>query len=391
VRSSSKRTRCALTAFAILAMAGPACSGRNIHPELKADPAVAVRQWALQTRAPGDAGDRGADFSNPVLHENALIFGSSSRGLTSLYPGLMQVRWNLPIPGGVVSEVTVEGNTLYLGGADGFLYAVESDTGRVLWRYDLHNPLISRPTVAGGRVFITTADDTVYAFDAGTGKWLWHFRRRTSPSATIHGASAPLVDGTEVLAGLTDGFLVALSINDGQLKWERKLHQGTKFTDVDAHPELDAGILYVPSYDGALYALKRQTGDVLWRFDAGGSKQVLIDGNRLILPSSDGNIYALQKDSAKQLWKFELDGGTPTQLAATDRYLIVGSSHRYLYILDKNTGHPVYRFDGGYGSGFYGSPLADPISQRFYILSSAGNLYSFSLTPNARRARGYEF
>lgn len=255
------------------------------------------------------------------------------------------------------------------------------------WRYEVRNPIISRPTVNGGRVFITTSDDTVYAFDAGTGKWLWHYRRRTSPAATILGASAPLVDGSEVLAGLSDGFLVGLSLLDGQLKWERKLHFGTKFTDVDAHPVLDEGVIYVPSYDGALYALKRDSKDTLWRFDAGGSKQVVIEGPRLFLPSSDGNIYALQKNNAKVLWKFELDGGVPTQAAVTDKYVIVGSTFQYLYVLDKETGRGLYRFNVGYGSGFAGAPEFDPATQKLYILSGAGNLYSFGLRQPARKIR----
>ena len=171
--------------------------------------------------------------------------------------------------------------------------------------------------------------------------------------ATILGASSPLVDGNEVLTGMSDGFLVALSVNDGQLKWERKLHQGTKFTDVDAHPILENGIIYIPSYDGALYALKRTNGEVLWRFDAGGwSKQIVIEDQKIYLPSSNGTIYALQKNNAKILWHFEMDKGSPTQLAVTDRYVIVGSSFQYLYALDKESGKGVYRFNAGDGTGF---------------------------------------
>jgi outer membrane protein assembly factor BamB len=349
------------------------------------DPKILVRQWAIQTRAPGEAGDRGFEYSNPIVLENTLVFGSRTGGLVSLYPGMVQSRWHLPVTGGVVSEIAADRGTLYFGAGDGFLYAVNAETGRVNWRYDLHNPVISRPTLDGGRVFVTTSDDTVYAFDAGTGKWLWHYRRRTAAMATIRGASAPLVDGNEVLAGLSDGFLVALSVPDGTLKWERKLHSGTKFTDVDAHPLLDQGILYVPSYDGALYALKRQGGEVLWRFDSGGSKQVVIEDQRLYLPSSEGAIYALQKNNAKVLWKFELDSGTPTQLVVTDRYVIVGSSFQYLYVLDKNTGAGLYRYNVGYGSGFAGAPAYDAANRRLYFLSGAGNLYSFTVRPELKK------
>ncbi|MBC7690164.1 MAG: PQQ-binding-like beta-propeller repeat protein [Methylotenera sp.] len=382
----SHRALPALIAAAFL-IALSACAGHNIHKDLTADPQVLVRRWTLQTHGPFEAGDKGYEYSNPVVTENTVIFGNQSTGLISLYPGMLQTRWVLPIKGGVISELAQEKTEVYFGGGDGFLYSVSVETGRVNWRYDLKNPLISKPTVSGGRVFITTSDDTVYAFDAATGKWLWHYRRRTSPTATILGASSPLVDGAEVITGMTDGFLVSLSVNDGQLKWERKIHQGTKFTDVDAHPVLDNSILYIPSYDGALYALKRANGEVIWRYDVGGSKQVVADETRLFVPSSNGTIYSLQKNNSKVLWQFEMDHGVPTQLVVTDRYVMVGSSSQYLYVLDKETGKGLYRFNVGEGSGFSGSPAFDSVHQRLYMLSSAGNLYSFQLSSPPKKIR----
>lgn len=363
------------------------CSGRNLHRDLQPDTDILVRKWTLATHGPFEAGDRGSEFSNPVWVENTLVFGNQSQGLISLYPGIQQIRWTLPIKGGVISPVTAEAGTLYFGGGDGFLYSVSSETGRVNWRYDLHNPVISKPTLAEGRLFVTTSDDTVFAFDAATGKWLWHYRRRSSPSATILGASQPWVNGGELLTGLSDGFLVSLSIQDGQLKWERKLHEGSRFTDVDAHPVTDGSAIYVPSYDGALYALKSPRGEVIWRFDAGGSKQVALEGSRVFLPSSNGKVYALNKETSRVLWSFELDKGTPTQLVLTDKYVVVGSSHQYLYVLDKNTGKGLYRFNAGHDSGFYGSLAYDTSAQRLYALSGAGNLYAFALRQPPRKVR----
>ena len=373
--------------IAALMIAG--CSGPNIHPELYADPHIMVSKWTLGTLQPLEAGDRGTEYANPILIDNVLIFGNRHVGLVSMYPIINQTRWVLPIKGGIVSELTVDHGSVFFGGGDGFLYSVNIDNGRVNWRYDVRNPAISRPTVSAGRIFVTSTDDTVYAFDAGTGKWLWHYRRRSSPSATIFGASQPLIDGNEVLVGLSDGFLVALSLTDGQLKWEKKLHQGTKFTDVDAHPVLENGIIYVPSYDGALYALKRQGGDILWRYDAGGSKEVVLDDQKIYLPSSDGSVYALQKSNSKVLWKFNLDRGTPTRLVVTDQYIIVGSSFQYLYVIDKNTGKGLYRYNVGYGSGFAGSPAYDPAEQRVYLLSGSGNLYAFAITQPHPKTRAH--
>jgi outer membrane protein assembly factor BamB len=360
-------------------LSGLGCSGRNIHPELSDTTGIVLRKWTLQTRQSFDAGDRGYEYSNPVLAENTLVFGNQTSGLVSLYPRMLAVRWALPIPGGVTSEVTVEKGSAYAVGGDGFLYSVLLETGQVQWRYDLKNPGASRPTFHQGRLFVTTTDDAIHCFDAGTGKWLWHYRRRSNPPSSILGASRPVVDQGEVIVGMSDGYLVGLGLEEGQLKWERRLHPGGKFTDVDAEASIDQGVMYVPSYDGALYALKRKGAEILWRQDIGGSKRVRVDGERLILPSSEGQIVALQKSNGKILWKFELDKGVPTQVEFLDRYLVVGSSFQYLYLIDRETGKGVYRFNVGDGSGFTGAPAVDPETQRFYILSGAGNLYAFEL------------
>ena len=373
------------------------CAGRNIHSDLYPDSKILIRKGVLPTHDSGLGELRSTEYSNPVLVENTLIFGTRDLGLVSIYPHFNQQRWVLPLRGGVVSELTVDHGSVYFGAGDGFLYSVNIETGRVNWRYEIRNPVISKPALAEGRVFVTTSDDVVYGFDAASGKWLWHYRRRTAPMSTIYGASTPLIDGNDVIVGLSDGFLVSLNASDGQLKWERKLHQGSKFTDVDAKPVLENGIIYVPSYDGSLYALKRAGGEVLWRFDAGGSKEVVLDSNRIYFPSSEGAIYALQKNNAKVLWKFELDHGTPTQLVLTDRYVIVGSSFQYLYVIDRETGRGLYRYNVGWNSGFAGSPAYDPVNRRVYFLSHGGNLLTFRLRQPPRRIRshgmidGFEF
>lgn len=356
------------------------CTARVVHRSSFLDADILKRNWTFQTaHEERDVGDRGVEYSNPIIHQKTLVFGNRSMGLVALYPTINQQRWALPIPGGVISPLAVDQDWVYFGGGDGFLYCVSLETGRVQWRYEIKNPQISRPTLSQGRVLVTSSDDGIYALDAATGKWLWQYRRKSAAAATIRGAAAPLVDGDQVLVGLSDGFLVALTLADGQLRWERKLHAGSKFTDVDAEAVVDRDRVFIPAYDGALYALRRTNGDVLWRFDAGGSRTVTLQAGRLLLPSSDGFVYALDPEGGKLLWKFELDGGVPTQIVATEHYAVVGSSFQYLYVLKADTGDLVSRFNSGWGSGFSGSLAFDSSNNRLYALSMAGNLYAFTL------------
>lgn len=359
------------------------CSGKNIHPNLKEDSSVAIREWTVSTFPLEGrvAGDRGAEFSHPLLlsSPDTLIFGSRTQGLTALYPHLGQTRWKFPIRQGVLSGVNAQKDMVFFVGGDGFLYALDVKNGKEVWKYEIRNPIVSKPVYSQGRVLVTTTDDTVYAFDAGTGKWLWHYRRKTSAVASILGASAPLVDKNEVIVGMSDGYVVALSLEEGQLKWQRKLHDGIKFTDVDAEPLLVDQTIYVPSYDGALYALKRGTGEIIWKFEHGGSKQPAVAGDLIFMPSSEGTIYAVKRSNGQVLWKFELDGGTPTPLVVTKNFVAFGSTHQYFYVLDRESGKALYRYNIGYGNGFYGSPAYDPVKKMIFTLSSGGNLYSFRL------------
>jgi outer membrane protein assembly factor BamB len=373
----SLRHALAIVALALLA----GCGGRNIHRDLEPDPKVLTRGWTLSTHGAYDANDRGFEYSNAALFENTLIFGNASTGVTSIYPGLLRTRWKFPVENGVVSEILVDHKTVYFGGGDGFLYALNAETGKLSWKYPIKLTLVSRPAIAGGRLFVVGADDTIYALDAGTGRWLWSYKRRTPQTATIHAVSSPLIDGNEVIAGMSDGFLVAVSVEEGTLKWERKLQLSSKFTDVDASPTLVGDTIYEPSYDGALYALKRTGGDTVWRFDAGGARKVFAEGDTIYLPSSNGTFYALSRANAKVLWQFELDRGVPTQPIVTDRYVVFGSSHQYLYALDKATGQAVYRWNAGDGSGFSSNPVYDSSNGTFYLLSMAGNLYQFKMRP----------
>lgn len=358
------------------------CAGANLRPDFQASEPVFQREWSVSTRIRENlAGERGVEFSNPLIWENTLLFGTSEAGLVAIYPSLGgQTRWVLPVRDGIASEMTLQGNLLYFGGADGFLYCVNPENGRVVWRYEVKSPRISKPTVFGGKVLVTTSDDVVFALDAATGRWIWHYHRTSAGAASIHGASQPWTDGNRVLVGMSDGYLVSLGIADGKLEAEKKLTTRTKFTDIDAGVVPDgSSVIYVPSYDGELYALKRDTLETLWRYDSGGTRSVSIDGETLYLASSDGKIHALKKSSGKLLWKFEMDGGTPTPMVMTEKNIIVGSSYQFLYAIKKTDGTLQDRWNVGYGSGFAGSMAYDASKRTLYAVSGAANLYSFKV------------
>jgi outer membrane protein assembly factor BamB len=139
------------------------------------------------------------------------------------------------------------------------------------------------------------------------------------------------------------------------------------------------GLVFVPAYDQALYALNSKNANPVWvKEGVGGSKKVTVSGGVLYAPSSQGKVYALDARSGKEIWSFELDGGVPSEIVVADRHVMFGSTHEFLYALDRASGKLVYRHQVGYDSGFSGGLAFDPAKRFLYGLSRGGNLYSFS-------------
>jgi outer membrane protein assembly factor BamB len=372
-----------LSAFLIpslmLSIGLAACSGHDLRPGFRNTQEVLRRSWTYAVEPLSSSRHLGGlEYASPLLFENSLVFGSMRSGLVSLYPAIKRVRWKFDVPNGIVSQVETQKDSAFFTGGDGILYSLSLDHGKVLWTYELRNPVTSRPRVSGDDLFVVTSDDALLCLEAKTGKWQWHYRRRNTSGPGIHGASQPLILGDRVWVGFADGALVALSRKDGKVLWEKQLNTNRRFSGLNAEFLENDGVVYVPAYDQALYALNASNGNLIWARDGlGGSKKVSFSRGVLYVPSSQGYLHALDAKTGKDLWKFELDHGVPSDVLVTDRHVIFASTHEYLYALDRSSGELVYRYQVGYDSGFSGGLAFDRSRNQLFVLSRGGNLYAF--------------
>lgn len=356
------------------------CASRNLRPHFKNEGEVLRREWNYSIEPLSSIAQGGMEYVAPVVHENLLLFGSERYGVVALYPKIQRTRWKLQIPNGVVSQIEVAGDNTYFAGGDGNVYSISLETGKTNWTYALRNPVASRPTVSGDDLFLVTSDDVLMSLEAKTGKWQWHYRRRNTAGPVVHGASKPLVIGDTVWVGFADGALVVVSRKEGKVLWERQLNNNKRFSSLNAEFLMDDGVVFVPAYDGALYALNSRNGNPVWVKDGiGGSHKVSLAGRVLYVPSSDGYLYALDPKTGKEIWKFELDTGVASDVVVTDKHVIFSSSSEYLYALTKE-GKLVYRYQIGYNTGFSGGLAYDQTKSMLYALSRGGNLLSFLYT-----------
>ncbi len=369
--------------FLLLLLAAPVltagCASRDLHPGFRNEGEFLRRQWVYPVEPlSSELRLGGVEYVSPVLAGESLIFGSSRFGLISYYPKIKRVRWKFEIPNGVVSQIEATKDFAYFTGGDGKLYCLALENGKTVWTYDLRNPVASRPRIIGDELYLVTSDDVLLSLEASTGKWKWHYRRRNVSGPVIHGATQPLVIGDSIWVGFADGALVSVSRKDGKVLWEKQLNTNKRFSGVNAEFLEKDGVVYIPAYDQALYALQAGTGAPLWvKEGVGGSKKVVWDEGVLYAPSSQGRLHALDPRTGREIWNFELDGGAPTDFVVTRNQVLLGSTHEYLYVLDRPTGRLQYRYPVGYDSGFSGGLAFDSRERLLYALSRGGNLYSF--------------
>jgi outer membrane protein assembly factor BamB len=287
-----------------------------------------------------------------------------------------EVAWAFQTRGAFGGGPTVHEGIVYVPGGDGVLYAADVKTGALKWTYEAKEELATSPVVASGKVLVASQSDVVFAVDAATGEWSWQYRRDTPSGFTIRGAARPAVRDGVAYAGFSDGYLVALRVEDGTVKWERSLvaKAGGQYVDVDTSPVLDdAGKVYAASYKDGLYALDAETGAVRWHAAVAGAVGLLAAGE-MIFTAGDQHIGAHDASTGRQHWTAALPDRAARPPALVRGYLLVPVDTALLFV-DPVSGLRELSWDPG--QGVTATPLVR--GPHAYVLSNLGYLYALNL------------
>jgi outer membrane protein assembly factor BamB len=299
------------------------------------------------------------------------------------------VLWEKKTLGRFFSGAAIVQGVAYVPGGDGVLYALRVLSGELVWEFQANEELITTPVVAEGRVLVTSSQDTLFAVDAQTGKWTWQYKRDLPQGFTVRGASTPVAEDGLVYAGFADGFLVAVGLDDGVARWERRLtiSGGQQFKDVDSSPVLDEnGRLYAASYKDGVFALDAKTGDILWTSSRGGITSLLLRGEVLFC-TGDGTLTAIETRTGRALWSLDLSDRTPKGKGnnagrppiMTRGYVVVPTSTALAFV-DPSVGRVRAAWNPGRGVTATPSRFVSARGgNRLYVLTNLGTLYALQL------------
>ncbi|ARU94910.1 outer membrane protein assembly factor BamB [Tatumella citrea] len=276
--------------------------------------------------------------------------------------------------------ITVQGDLLYIGSEHGEVFALNTKDGSVAWHTQVSGEAVSHPVVSDGLVLIHTSNGILQALDQTTGasKWVVNL---DIPALSLRGESAPAVAFGGAIVGGDNGRVSAVIMNQGQMIWQQRISQPSgateidRLSDVDTTPVIVNGVVYVLAYNGDLSALDLRSGQIQWKRDIGGVKNLLVDNGRIYLVDQDDRVDAVNADGGVEIWRQSgLLHRNLTSPVLFDGYLVVGDGEGYLHWMNTQDGRFVaqQKVDK---SGFQTQPIV--AGDKLIIQAKKGEVYAF--------------
>jgi outer membrane protein assembly factor BamB len=214
---------------------------------------------------------------------------SKETGLLKKWPEAgPKLLWQVSDAGGGYSAPAVAGERLYLissqGEADESVQARNVSDGKVVWSARIgkvgpNNPAMnypgsrSTPTVVGDALFALGSDGDLVCLESATGKVKWKKNLRSDFGGKMGMwayAESPLVDGDAVVCtpGGADATMVALKRDSGDVIWKSKVPGGDDAAYSSPIVVEAAGVKqYVTFLGKGLVGVAAKTGKFLWRYE----------------------------------------------------------------------------------------------------------------------------
>jgi outer membrane protein assembly factor BamB len=339
-----------VVAAAVLAVAGCSSKGKTREPAKLVDIAKPGLKFHLAwVREVGNgSGGMYAGF-RVALGEDAVYAASAGGEVAALQPDSGKRLWTTQTKARLISGPGIDGDTILVGTLDAQMIALKRSDGKELWRTSASSEVLAPPAGAGNTVVARCGDGRIFGFDVATGARTWSFDR-TEPNLTLRGLSAPMIAEGHVFAGLDNGHVVALGLDDGQLSWDQPVSVPGGRTELDRLTDIDADLLpgpqglFVVSYGSDLALLDPANGQSIWRRTVKSYTGMAVGDTRLFVTDADGLVEAFDTESGAALWK--QDGLKYRQLsppAFFNGYVVAGDYEGYLHWLSPEDGHFVAR------------------------------------------------
>ena len=321
----------------------------------------------------------GAQFESlkPAVDGDTVFVSGANGTVFALERDTGKERWQRQLDVPVGGGVTAYAELVLLGTLDGEVIALSQQTGEELWRSQVSSEILSAPVTDGVYVAVQSIDDRLSVLDAENGKPLWR-QDALQPALTLRGGASPQLYTEAVFAGFANGEAKAFRLASGAILWSSRVStpQGSteleRMVDIKGAPLIVGDAIFFVGYQGNVAALDLYSGRVRWSREL-SSYQSMTDGfGSIYLTSEEGYVSALDQRTGAASWRQEdFKFRRLSAPAAFGNYVVVGDGEGYLHLLSQVDGSQAGRFKSG-SAAIKAQPLVD--GELIFTLSTDGKL-----------------
>ena len=319
----------------------------------------------------------------PAMDSGTLYAASENGTVMAIDAANGDVRWRVRLRESLTGGVGAGSGMVMLGTRNAEVLVLNQSDGEIRWRASVSSEVVSPPQTNGDIVALQTIDDKLIALDVTDGRQRWIYET-TLPVLTLRGTSHPIFVGGAVLAGFSNGTMVAVTAANGVWRWEERVAVPQGRYDIERVIDVDGELLLTgnnvvlaSSYQGNLMGFDVQSGRIVWGMAASSHLGLAEGFGNIYYANPRSHLVAIRSNSETEVWGNEsLDLRGVTAPTTYSNYLVVADFEGYVHLLSQIDGRIVGRVRAD-NDGVRARPLA--VGNTLYVYGNSGRLTAYSL------------
>ena len=341
--------------------------------------ATLTRQWSVNV---GNGQGKNYTEITPSIDGGVIYAASEDGAVVAIEISTGNTLWRTRIEGVITGGVGSGDGLVMVATESAELVVLNQADGTIKWQHAVSSEVLSAPQTNGDIVVAQTVDDKLVALDADDGEQRWIYET-TQPALTLRGSSKPVITTGAVIAGFSNGTLVAVSAEDGVYLWEERVavpegeYDIDRVIDVDGDLLLDGGRILAASYQGNLMAFEVTSGRIVWGMEASSYHGMEQGFGNIYYCDDKSQVFAIRDNSEDIVWdNSDLLNRQITAPTAFGNYIAVADYDGYVHLLSQIDGRIVGRIQAD-NDGVRANLLAE--NGRLYVFGNSGRLTAYQL------------
>lgn len=184
---------------------------------------------------------------------------------------------------------------------------VNAQNGKIIWQKNISSIPVSSPLADKDKIYVITNDNKVYALSQADGSLQWVQSGVFRPTA-IFGSAELVIKDNIILASYSSGEIYALNKDSGNVIWSNRLNISKAtdsdfyLNDIDSTPVVVNDIVYTVGNGGLMMAINIFDGNYLWKREIASIADFWVSGNYIFVINNDNRLLAIHKDDGKIKW-----------------------------------------------------------------------------------------